>query len=304
MLSIIIPARNNGAFTSHCLGTALAAVATRNLRCEFILLDDASAPEERMLDIFRQHRASAPDHEFKLVRATAHQHYSRIFAIGLSLATRENVLFLSNDMLITPSFLTALLGVSALDRAIGIVRGTSAHTDSHPEHVVVPPMPLRRYPDIDAFSRMMFEMAGLGFVEDKVLSGDAVLIKRALIDRIGVVDYRYFAYFGDVDYGLRAHLAGFKLVCAKGAWLHHEGAGYIKADLARAGGTMAAAQVLRMQVVQRAYETFRGKWDAGLPERYTDLKSLHLFEMARRNADRIDMHQTLPASVAGDLQFH
>ena len=304
MLSVIIPARNNGAFTARCIGAALASVAVRNLRCEFVLLDDASAPEEHILDIFRQHRASAPDHEFKLVRARAHQHYSRMFAIGLSLATRENVLFLSNDMLITPSFLTALLGVSALSREIGIVRGTSAHTDSHPEHVVTPPMPLRRYPDIEAFSRMMFDMAGLGFVEDQVLSGDAVLIKRALIDRIGVVDCRYFAYFGDVDYGLRAHLAGFKLVCAKGAWLHHEGAGYIKADLARAGETMAVAQARRMETVQHAYASFRDKWDADLPPLYADLKSLHLFEMARRNAERIELHQALPPALAADLQFH
>ena len=40
-------------------------------------------------------------------------------------------------------------------------------------------------------------------------------------------DYPYwvgkkFGYFGDIDYGVRAHLAGFKLVCAKGAWLFHE----------------------------------------------------------------------------------
>ena len=304
MLSVIIPARNNAAFTTRCIGTALAAVAVRNIPCEFVLLDDASAPEERMLDVFRQHRASAPDHEFKLVRATVHQHYSRIFAIGLSLATRENVLFLSNDMLITPSFLTALLGVSALSREIGIVRGTSAHTDSHPEHVVAPSMPMRRYPDIDAFSRMTFEMAGLGFVEDHVLSGDAVLIKRALIDRIGLVDYRYFAYFGDVDYGLRAHLAGFKLVCAKGAWLHHEGAGYIKADMAKAGETMSVAQARRMQVVQQAYETFRGKWDPGLPQRCEDLKSLHLFEMARRNAGRVALQEGLPMAATAALEVH
>lgn len=304
MLSVIIPARNNGAFTARCIGTALAALAVRNLKCEFVLIDDASAPDEHMLDIFKQHRASAPDQEFKLVRVSTHQHYSQIFAIGLHLATRENVLFLSNDMLITPSFLTALLGVSALDSRIGIVRGTSAHVDSHPEHVVKPPMPMRRYPDIDAFSRMMFEMAGLGFVEDKVLSGDAVLIKRALIDRIGLVDYRYFAYFGDLDYGLRAHLAGFKLVCAKGAWLHHEGAGYIKADVARVGEPMAAAQARRMEVVQQAYETFRAKWDPDLPPRYDELPSLHLFDMARRHADRVQLVETLPAEASAGLEFH
>jgi 2,4-dienoyl-CoA reductase-like NADH-dependent reductase (Old Yellow Enzyme family) len=45
-----------------------------------------------------------------------------------------------------------------------------------------------------------------------------------------VPDLRFFGYFGDVGFGLRAHLAGFKLVCAKGAWLWHRRAGHVMAD--------------------------------------------------------------------------
>ena len=57
MPSIIVPARNNAEFTATCLASILFAVSRLNLNCEFILVDDASEPEEKVLDAFRQHRA-------------------------------------------------------------------------------------------------------------------------------------------------------------------------------------------------------------------------------------------------------
>src|SRR5262249_41100383 len=155
--------------------------------------------------------------------STKHQHYTGVFSIGLHLARGDNVLFVSNDMLMTPSFLTALISVSALRADIGIVRGTSNYVDSHPEHGVAAPTDLRAYKDVENFSRIVLERNGLASTEDRELSADAVLIKRSVIERIGVMDLRFFGYFGDIDYGMRAHAAGFKLVCAKGAWLFHKG---------------------------------------------------------------------------------
>ena len=225
MPSIIVPARNNAEFTATCLASILFAVSRLNLNCEFILVDDATAPEEKILDAFRAHRANAIGHQTKIVRSRKHQHYSGVFSIGLHLATRDIVFFISNDMLVTPSFIQAILLVSSLSRDFGIIRGTSNYTDSHPEHLVEPKEQLKTFQEIDNFSRSVFSANSCRYVEDQVLSGDAILLKRSLIERIGVLDLRFFGYFGDIDYGVRAHLAGFKLVCAKGAWLHHEGPG-------------------------------------------------------------------------------
>src|SRR5262249_4549354 len=158
--------------------------------------------------------------------------------------------------LMTPSFLTVLIAVSALRPDIGVVRGTSNYVDSHPEHIVAAPGDLRNYKDVENFSRTVFERNGLALTEDRELSGDAVLIKRSVIERIGVMDLRFFGYFGDIDYGMRAHAAGFRLACAKGAWLFHKGAGHIKADTA---GTNAAF-ARRMEWVEQAYQAFREKW--------------------------------------------
>ena len=171
MPSIIVPARGNAQFTATCLASLLFSVSRLNLNCEFILIDDASAPEEKILDAFRPHRANAIGHETKIVRSRKHQHYSGVFSIGLHFATRDIVFFISNDMMVTPSFLQAILLVSSLSREFGIVRGTSNYTDSHPEHLVEPKENLKTFQEVDNFSRSVFSANGCRYVEDQCSRG-------------------------------------------------------------------------------------------------------------------------------------
>jgi GT2 family glycosyltransferase len=306
MPSIIVPARNSPEITGRCLGTLLHSVNTLRLPCEFVLVDDASAPEEKILDVFRQHRAHAVQHETKIIRSRKHQHYSGVFSIGLHHATRDIVFFISNDMAPTPSFLEALLLVSALSRDFGIVRGTSNYTDSHSEHLVEPKEPLRTYQEVENFSRSVFAANGCLHTEDDLLSGDAILIKRSLIERIGVLDMRFFGYFGDVDYGMRAHLAGFKLVCAKGAWLFHEGSGHLKHQMNQGTLSFEEARDSRYGLVETAYQEFRRKWDFAKPETWSVNVSekLPFFEQARAQSGRVPVKYDFPLSALDDLEIH
>lgn len=294
MLSVIVPARNDPVSTRECLVSAVNSLDLLNLRCELVLIDDASDPADGIQRIFNEIREASPQHRFKIVRAKQHLHYTGVFSLGIHLSVEEKVFFLSNDMLITPQFFTAVLGVAALRRDFGIVRGTSNYCDSHPEHAVIPPNFLTRYTDVAGFSQAILEIKGLAFVEDHVLSGDAVLISRSLIDRIGVLDLRFFGYFGDIDYGLRAHLAGFKLVCAKGAWLWHKGAGHVKAEATAKERDFSILHSERMKLVENAYQVFRQKWDPDLPATYSQLGSNHLFPTADKNAARVDLKCEFP----------
>jgi GT2 family glycosyltransferase len=303
LLSVIVPARNDAVSTRECLVSAVNSLSTLNMNCEFVLIDDASDPDEGIQQVFQEIRGGAPQHQFKIARTKQRVHYTGVFSLGLHLSGKEKVFFLSNDMLITPQFFTAVLGVAALSRDFGIVRGTSNYCDSHPEHAVVPPDFLRRYDDVASFSQAVMGIKGLAFTEDSVLSGDAVLISRSLIDRIGVLDLRFFGYFGDVDYGLRAHLAGFKLVCAKGAWLWHKGAGHVKADAARQKQEFEILHSERMKLVDSAYQMFRQKWDPSLPAAYSALDSLHLFAMADKNAARIEVKYEYPAEQRATFEM-
>jgi len=302
--SIIVPARNNQAFTSTCLGSILFAVSRLNLACEFILIDDASEEGENIIEVFKQHRANAIAHHCKIVRSRKHQHYSGVFSIGLHLSTRDVIFFISNDMLVTPSFLEALLLVSSLSRDIGIVRGTSNYTDSHPEHQVEPPDPVKTYPDVENFSRNQFNLKTCTYAEDNLLSGDAVLVKRSLVERIGVLDLRFFGYFGDVDYGLRTQLAGFKLVCAKGAWLYHEGAGHVKRQLERdKQAKFEDLYAKRMALVEAAYQEFRSKWHIDGPPSCAGLRSAEFVPKALANGNRVALKCDFSPAVMDDVEF-
>lgn len=269
MLTFVIPARSQREMTAECLASTLGSVRQLGLDsiADFVLLDDNSEPADGINDLFRAFRQQS-GRPTAIYRFKQRQHYSRILAHALSFAQGENVFFISNDMVVTPHWMRTLLSVAALDRTFGIIRGTAQIVDSHPEHQFIPPFPLRSSDDIVNFSAYMAQTVGLLHEEDQLLSGDAVLVRRALIDAIGVGDTRYYAYFGDIDYGLRAQRAGFKLVCASGAWLEHRGQGYVKAEAAQSKATMEQQHTKRMATVQDAYLMFRQKWDPTLPEKY------------------------------------
>jgi len=283
--------------TGECMTAVIFSVRALNLKAEFILIDDASDAEDNLLGVFRHFQTNTPDHKFVLVRTKKRLHYTGVFSVGLHLAKQANVLFVSNDILMTPHFLYALLGVAALGGDFGVIRGTSNYIESHPEHVVLPPDCIRTYTDILTFSRAMFEINGLAFTEDQVLSGDAILIKRAVLERVGVMDTQFFGYFGDVDFGLRCHLAGFKLICAKGAWGRHEGAGHLKTEVDKRKGDFSYVHQVRTRLVDDAYKSFRLKWDANLPPQYEAASKLNLFSVAEKNRARIKLRCEFPDEV-------
>jgi hypothetical protein len=125
------------------------------------------------------------------------------------------------------------------------------------------------------------------------------------VERIGVLDLRFFGYFGDVDYGMRAQLAGFKLACAKGAWLFHVGGGHVKRE-AEKDGTLDDRVRERMALVETAYQAFRQKWDIAAPESYpANPKQIPLRAIAEAARDRIPLRYELPAGLIQDgVEFH
>jgi len=269
MLSFIIPARSQPVETRDCLVSILAAVRLLRIeqRCEFILLDDQSESSLGLLTLFQQFRQGTKQ-PVTIVRFKKHQHYTGVFAHGLSLAKGDRMVFVSNDMLVTASWLRTILAVASLDPTFGVVRGTADLVDSHEEHSLQPPFVPSNQWDVDQFSAYIMQQFGLMHTEDDLLSADAVCISRSLLDKIGTFDKRFFGYFSDIDFGVRAQRAGFKLVCAKGAWLRHHAAGHIRAQREMENITQEETSKRRMALVQKAYEFFRQKWDASMPADY------------------------------------
>jgi len=281
MVSVVLSVRNNVQQAANCLSSMTRALMQLKLPVEFILIDDNSDAQQNVPQLFEQFRkeiggggaaagGAAASGGPKVTRMLfkQQQHYTRALAYGFSAARGRHVLFVSHDMLITAEYVRTLMAVAASSDAIGLVRGTSPFVDCFPEHCIMPPVPIRSFDDLDAFARFVADYYGLAWTEDRLLTGDSMLIKREVFDKIGVFDPRYFGYFGDIDFGLRVQRAGFKMVCAKGGWLWHEGQGAYKDQARQTQTDYKIIHEKRMQVVNAAYLEFRAKWDPSLPPKY------------------------------------
>jgi GT2 family glycosyltransferase len=298
MLSVVLLARNTRNGVTLCLQSLVQTIAALGLpagEVEYVLIDDFSDAESEIVGLFRSLRTSVAPSSVQIVRFTSHRHYAYGLAVGLSLARGENVLFVSHDMVVPPACVRTLLAAVQSDPRVGIARPVSQHMDGESQLLIKPPpgTPLRDTNEVAAFSRFVARYHGLRIFEPALLIGDAMLITRACIDRIGVFDTRFFGFMGDVDYGVRARRSGFTFVTAPGAWLHHEGSGFRK-DTARAAGTEAEKQ-LADQIsadAAAAWQLFRQKWDPTLPaagRKLTAAQVKHLYEAPP--ASQFDMRQ-------------
>jgi GT2 family glycosyltransferase len=293
ILSVVIAFRNNAKTAANVLRTTLRALRQLGLGdVEFVLIDDHSDPTHGIPQLLREFRAQLPaDARMVELHFKEHQHYSRALAQGFSIARGEQVLFVSHDMMVTAPYIQGLLDVASLDPSFGLVRGTSTYVDCFPEHTFVPPFPVTTLEQLDAFANYVRSHFQQQWVEDRLLTGDSMLIKREVFNRIGVFDPRYFGYFGDIDFGLRLQRAGFKMVCAKGAWLWHEGAAAYTVQAPEGSKEYASIHAARMRVVAQAYQLFREKWDPSLPADYRGHDALPL-----------DALRKLPAKSERDFQ--
>jgi len=269
MLAIVVPVYNARTYATNCLRSIADTLNQLGIApsTQLVLIDDASDPSDEIPQLFRAFKQSCSC-EVTAFRFKTRQHYSRACAVGFSLVRERSILLLSHDMVLTPPYLRTLLAVSELDESYGVVRGTSPHVDMFPAHQVSPPFfPYRSYEEIVAFSEYVERTNGLHCVEDPQICGDSFLVTRRVIDRIGTMDARFVGLFGDIDMGLRAQRAGFKLTCAKGAWLHHVGGGSRRDDT-RKGISPEQRQDEIWAVTLASYEQFRQKWDPAMSAEY------------------------------------
>jgi len=79
---------------------------------------------------------------------------------------------------------------------------------------------LAKHRGIDEVDRGQYEETS----ETPFATGCCMLIRKEVVEKIGLLDEKYFLYFEDVDYSLRAKKAGFKIVYFPKAHLWHKNA--------------------------------------------------------------------------------
>jgi GT2 family glycosyltransferase len=140
---------------------------------------------------------------------------------GIKAASGDLVALLNNDAEADPDWLRHLVGrMAAVGPEVGVVTSKivafdTGTIDSTGDFVdtygrAVPRG--RGEPDDGRYDQAVDVFSG---------SGGASLYRRAMLDRVGLFDEDFFAYYEDVDLGFRARLAGYRAVFEPAAVVRH-----------------------------------------------------------------------------------
>jgi GT2 family glycosyltransferase len=187
---IIIPVWNKPDLTRSCLDSIYAHTHTQ---FSLILIDNGSVPEMR--DFLRDF--SACRQNIRLIENDANLGWIKAVNQGMRLSSAPYVLIMNNDTLVmTDDWLTKLIAVAESYQDIGLVNPN--------------------------FEEKKETYTKADFVEIDFCRGYCALIKRNVIERIGLFDESYgLGYYDDDDYSVRAINAGFMCVRANNVFVEH-----------------------------------------------------------------------------------
>jgi O-antigen biosynthesis protein len=189
---------------------------------------------------------------------------------GIAVASGSQVLLLNNDTLVTTGWLGRMLRALESELTIGLV-GPCSNFVSGPQQVAAG---YDQLAGLDGFAWDWSKAHDGQRVEVTRLVGFCLLIKRAVIDSIGLLDEQFgIGCFEDDDYCLRAIQAGFRTVIAADAFIHHHGGQTMRAssvdcgrlmaeNAAPAGKSHGATLMSSTRALTRARRRSNGSWHA------------------------------------------
>ncbi|MGL4460598.1 MAG: glycosyltransferase family 2 protein, partial [Planctomycetia bacterium] len=202
-----------------------SVVKHRAANQRIVLVDDASEPDCR--DFLAEFAAAYEG--CTLRRFDRRQGYTRSANEGLKAATGDYVVLLNSDTIVSAEWADRLMECGESEPAVGVVSPTSnaAYWQSAPwvydpdGALSLNPLPAGWTPEtvadaVAATSPRLFPRVG-------VVNGFCFAVKRAVLDRVGLLDEEGFpdGYGEEHDYCIRAVDAGFQLAVADHAYVFH-----------------------------------------------------------------------------------
>lgn len=138
----------------------------------------------------------------------------------------DYVLFLNNDTIVLPDFLSRMVAAAEADPKVGVTGckiygGTpSART---PEIWSLGGYSFKRGMPINIGGGQLDNPKWTGIRAQPMINGCCMLIKRGVIETVGVQDDRLFFGMDDVEYSLRASRKGWKNIVVYDAAIYHVG---------------------------------------------------------------------------------
>ncbi|MBM3498560.1 MAG: glycosyltransferase, partial [Armatimonadetes bacterium] len=260
--SIIIPVWNQLEHTELCLESVQRHTAPNH---EVIVIDNGSDDETPSY-------LAALDW-VKVIRNEQNEGFVKACNQGIEAAAGDYLVLLNNDTIVTDGWLSGLIAVAGQDDNIGMV-GPVSNNVSGPQQI---PTDYRTVAEMHKWAEAYTQSHAGHVAETGRLVGFCLLIKREVLEYIGLLDERYgLGLFDDDDLCLRARRAGYRLVYTPGVFVHHFGS-----------RTLATLGVDAEVMLHENWRRFRAKWE-GEPGGAEELARLYpsIAERVPKPADR------------------
>lgn len=210
LASIIIPCLDNLRYTRECL-----AYLSRNTAgpYELIVIDNGSR-DGTAAHVKRHSKA-------RLITNRENLGFAKAINQGMLASRGDYVVWLNNDVLVTPGWLEGLIACAERTPGAGAVGPCTNHTVGY-QHVAS--VPYRDNAQMLRFSQAWSMRNQNQAITTHRLTGFCLLLKREVITQVGLLDERFTpACYEDYDYCLRVRQAGYQLACALDVFVHHHG---------------------------------------------------------------------------------
>jgi len=204
-VSIIIPVYNCLKYLRECIESVFKY--TDNY--ELIIIDNASYGPTR--DYIKSLN------NVRVITNKENRGFAYACNQGVKIAKYKYYCLLNSDTVVTPNWLSKLMMGFNQPNA-GIVTPTTTYCPATQSLFKKPKDNI----SIDEIIKLSFTLKE-GYQEIIDLQGFCYLIKKEVIDKIGVFDWKNFPIGGaeEVDFNLRARKAGFRLYWVKQSFVHH-----------------------------------------------------------------------------------
>jgi len=210
--SIVITNYNGGSLLGNCVESI-----RRHSRDYKIILVDNHSTDDSLSTV-------KADQDLLLIRLPRNLGFARATNKGIRASVGQHIVLLNSDTVVTPKWLDKLIETAERSPRIGIVTPKLLRPGSS---IIDSTGHLYQYQTATCLDRGQGQMDHGQFdrlTELVSTSFPCVLMKREMIETVGLLDEKMFFYFEDVDYCLRARLEGWRVVfCPQSSVYHARG---------------------------------------------------------------------------------
>jgi len=244
--SVIINTHDDLEMTRRCVNALLDHTDPCH---ELLLLDSGTdlAMNEFLTEVASRHS------QFQLVVCGDDSSEASAMNQALSLSEGRHLVMLDRRVVVTPGWLETLVGTADMNPRAGMV-GPVTNRMNGIQQVPAVNYDIETLDGLDAFSTNQMMNHASDNIRTLRLGGFCMLIKRELLVRIGGLDTRFTGGFYEFnDLSMRAHMAGYECLIARGCFVHYQPT-----------GTAVVVNADRMMQLEIQWEIFKRKWN--IPE--------------------------------------